>query len=90
MMALTQGEVRTGDVCVSLTERDWASPTTATQKTSHNQLLLFLPPVAFRGEVRSPGAGLDRFTPVAPNYFWPAEIPPGGPWNRRTGAPPTS
>ena len=25
--------------------------------------------------MRSPGAGLDRFTPVTPNYFWPAEIP---------------
>ena len=75
MMTLTQGEVRTGDVCVSLTQRDWAMPTVATQRSPDNQLLLFLPPVAFRGEVRSPGAGLDRFTPIAPNYFWPAEIP---------------
>ena len=75
MTPLTQGEVRTAEVCVSLTQKDWAMPTVATQQWSDNQLLLFLPPVAFKGEVRSPDAGLDRFTPVSNHYFWPAEIP---------------
>ena len=74
MTPLLQGELKTDDVKVSLAQADWETPTVSTGVCEDNRLLLFLPPVTFRGEIRAPAVGMNRFTPISPHYFWPADV----------------